>query len=202
MPAFLRFSFSTKVTVALSIGLGILLALGAFGFYGVGEFFKTGEEVRRLLQVRGNLEAVRRDIERAESVQLRYQLTRDPADHGEFTELTLRVFREIEELRGILVAPDQKIRLDELKRTVQARFDVLAEAILKRGSGGTVTALLLGERSAEPAKKGIVGEPADARHEQRECPKSGPSGAKERGSVRAMGGGPNSAQYPNRPQTQ
>ena len=144
----MRFSFSTKVTFALSIGLGILLVLGAFGYYSVGEFFKSGQEVRRLLQVRGNLEVVRRDIERAELVQFRYQLTRDPADRAEFTNSTLRVFKEIEDLRGRLVAPDQKDRLDELKRTVQTRFDVLAEAILKRGSGGTGTALLLSERSA------------------------------------------------------
>ena len=153
MPAFLRFSFSTKVTFALSIGLGILLVLGAFGFYGVGEFFKAGQEVRRLLQVRGNLELVRRDIEHAELVQFRYQLTGDPADQGEFTALNSRVFREIENLRGALVAPDQKDRLDQLKRTAQTRFDVLAEAMLKRGSGGTGTALLLSDRSAEAGRE-------------------------------------------------
>jgi len=153
LPAFLRFSFSTKVTFALSLGLGILLVLGAFGFYGVGEFFKAGQEVRRLLQVRGNLELVRRDIEHAESVQFRYQLTGDAADQGEFTELSSRVFREIENLRGVLLAPDQKDRLDQLKRTARTRFDVLAEAMLKHGSGGTGTTLLLSERSAEAGRE-------------------------------------------------
>lgn len=153
MPAFLRFSFTTKVTVALSIGLGILLALGALGLYSVGEFFKSGQEVRRLLQVRSNLEVLLRDIERTESIQLRYQLTGDPADQDEFPQLVSRVFKEINDLRGLLAAPDQKVRLDELKRAVQTRFDLLAEAMRGRRSGGTGVALLLGERSAEAGRE-------------------------------------------------
>ncbi len=153
MPAFLRFSFSTKVTVALSIGLGILLTLGAFSLYSASEFFKTGQEVRRLLQVRDDLEVVRGDIERAETAQLRYQLSGDPADHGEFTESSLRVFSEIDVLRGLLVAPDQKERLDRLRRTMQARFDALAEAMRKRGSDSAGAAPLFGKRSAETEKE-------------------------------------------------
>ena len=147
MPQFLRFTFSTKVNLALSIGLGILLALGAFGLYSGGEFFRAGQEVRRLLQVRGNLELLRRDIDRAESVQLRYQLSGDPADQDEFRKLSSHVFREFEELRGTLKGPDQKDRLDKLQLAVRARFDVLAKAMLERGSGGV--GLSLGERSAE-----------------------------------------------------
>jgi PAS domain S-box-containing protein len=148
LPAFLRVSFSTKVTFALAAGLGIVLVLGGISLYSVGEFFKTGQEVRRLLQIRGNLEVVRRDIERAESVQLRYQLTGDPADQREFQELELRVFGGIDDLQARLLAPDQKDRLDELKRAVRARFDLLAAAILKRGSGDAGAAPSAGERSA------------------------------------------------------
>ena len=131
----------------------MLLMLGTFGFYGAGEFFKAGQEVRRLLQVRGDLEVLRRNIEGVESTQFRYQLTGDPSDHRAYTQLTSGVFRQIEDLRGMLVAPDQKDRLDELKRTVGTRFEVLAEAMLKRGTGGAGTALLLSERSAEAGKK-------------------------------------------------
>lgn len=158
MPAFLRFSFRTKINFALSSGLCILLALGAFGYYGVGEFFKAGREVRRLLQVGGNLEEIRRTIERAEAVQLRYQLTGDAADQREFAELNRRGLRQIEDLRGVLVVPDQKARLEKLKRDVQTRFDLLTEAILQRGSGGAGTSLLLSERSAEAGNEvqGIV----------------------------------------------
>jgi len=151
--SFLRFSVSTKVTFALSCGLGILLVLGAFGFYSAGEFFKTGQEVRRLLQVRGNLEVVRQHIERAEAVELRYQLTGDPADRGEFPELSARIFKEIDELRSMVVAPDQKDRLDVLRRVTKARFDLLAEAMQKRSSDGAGAALLLGQRSAETGKQ-------------------------------------------------
>ncbi len=153
MPAFLRSSISTKVTLGLSIGLGILLVLGAFGLYSVGEFFKTGQEVRRLLQVRDNLETVRRYIERAESTQLRYQVSGDPADQSEFTLMSERVFKDIEVLGGLLVAPDQKERLDRLKQTVQSRFEVLAQAMRIRSSGSVDRALLFSEHSAETAKK-------------------------------------------------
>jgi len=127
LSAFLRFSVSTKVTLALSIGLGILLALGAFGLYSASEFFKTGQEVRRLLQTRSNLETLGRNIESAKSVQLRYQLSADPADRDEFKEMSARVFSEIESLRHILIAPDQRNRIDDLKRAVQARFELFAE---------------------------------------------------------------------------
>ena len=151
--SFLRLSFSTKVTFALSCGLGILLALGAFGFYSAGEFFKTGQEVRRLLQVRGNLDALRQHIERAEAVELRYQLTGDPADQREFPQLSSRIFKEIEDLRSMVVAPDQKDRLDVLRRVIRARFDLLAEAMRQRSTGGAGTALLLGQRSAETANE-------------------------------------------------
>ena len=152
MPAFLRLTFSTKVTVALSVGLGILLVLGAFGYYSVGEFFKTGQEVRRLLKVRETLELVRRNIERIESAQLRYQQTGDAADQSAFTDLTRRVLGQIEDLRGMLVVPDQKARLQELERDVHTRFGVLGEAMLKRSSGGTGAALLLSERSTVAGK--------------------------------------------------
>lgn len=149
LPEFLRFSISTKVTFGLSIGLGILLVLGALSLYSVDEFFETGQEVRRLLQIRENLEGLRRNIERAELLQFRYQLTGDRAEQGEFTRLTARVAREIENLGGMLVMADQKQRLDQLKGTVRARFDLLAEAMLKRGSDSTVAALLLSEHSAK-----------------------------------------------------
>lgn len=153
MLSFLRLPFSTKVTFALSCGLGILLVLGAFGFYSAGEFFKTGQEVRRLLQVRANLDAVRVHIQRAEAAELRYQLTGDPADRREFPQLSSRIFKEIEDLRSMVVAPDQKDRLDVLRRVIQARFDLLAEAMRQRSTGGAGTALLLGQRSAETANE-------------------------------------------------
>ena len=152
MPAMLRLSFSTKVTLALSTGLGILLVLGGLALYSTGEFFKTGQEVRRLLQVRDNLETLRRDIERAEAIQFRYQLTGDSADDDEFAGLVTRVLKELEQLRAMLAAPDQKNRLVGLRRAVVARFDLLAEAMTKRGSGGAVAALLRGERGAETGK--------------------------------------------------
>ncbi|TSA12644.1 MAG: PAS domain S-box protein [Betaproteobacteria bacterium] len=144
LPEYLRFSVSTKVTLGLSIGVGILLVLGAFGLYGVGEFFKTGREVRHLLQVRGNLEVLRRDIERTELVQLRYQLTGDPADRNELPELSVRVFSQIEALRGMLAATEQIARLDQLKRAVATRFGALGEAMLERGAGGARKAPLRG----------------------------------------------------------
>lgn len=153
MPVFLRFSFSTKVTFALSVGLGILLVLGAVGLYSVGEFFKTGHEVRRLLQVRGNLEQISQDIERAESIQLRYQLAGDPADRDEFAKMSTRVLSQIEAMRAMLVVPDQKVRLDQLRRAAQDHFDVLARAIPKPGSGGAESAQMLSKRSAETGKE-------------------------------------------------
>ena len=146
MPAFLRLSFSTKVTFALSGGLGILLVLGAFGYFSAGEFTRTGEEVRRLLQIRENLEAVRRDIERAEAVQSRYEFTGAAAEQAEFGKIRARANRKIEDLSGILEAPDQQARLDQLRRTAQAHFDLLALGMLKRGAAD---APLLGERLAD-----------------------------------------------------
>ncbi len=155
MPAFLRFSFSTKVTLALSIGLGILLVLGAFGLYSAGEFFKIGREVRQLLQVRGSLEQVSLGIERAESMRLRFRLSGNPADSDEFRRLRTRLFGEIETLRATLAAPDQKDRLDELKQAVQADFELIMrhapdEAAAGRKAHELVDAI--GERARQSAR--------------------------------------------------
>ena len=110
---------------------------GCCGAYSAGEFFKTGQEVRRLLQVRDNLEVMRRDIERAESVQLRYQLSGDAADRGEFAQTEPARLRR--RSRCCAACSSRRIRkngIDRLKRTVQSRFDVLdagdAETRLRR----------------------------------------------------------------------
>jgi len=148
LPASLRFTLGTRVTLALSIGLGILLTIGAVGFFSVGEFLKTREEVRRLQLVRENLEVLRRDVERAVSAQTRYRYTGDSADQAEYGASAQRVLREIENLRAVLAAPDQKDRLDQFKRAVQARLDALAGEIQSRAPVGAGVAPLPGRQSA------------------------------------------------------
>ncbi|MBE0627840.1 MAG: PAS domain-containing protein [Burkholderiales bacterium] len=152
MPAFLRFSLGTRVTLALSIGLGILLVIGVFGFYSAGEFLKTREEVRRLLLVRENLEVLRRDMERAESAQIRYRYTGDPADQLAYGGSAQRVLREIANLRTVLAAPDQKGRLDQFKQIAQARLDALAEPLPGRGAGSAGAVPSPGRQSAADRK--------------------------------------------------
>ena len=140
----MRVAFSTKVTLALCVGLGTLALLGALGYYGAGEFSRTGEEMRRQLLVKAKLERVRQDVDRAEMAQLRFQLSGSHADDVEFGQISLRIAGEMEILRGKLRAPDQKIRIDRLREVVQTRFDLLAEAMHRRRSGGSATELLLG----------------------------------------------------------
>ena len=149
MPRFLRLSFSTKVTVALSAGLGILLALAAFGFYSAGEFFKTGNEVRRLLQVRAQLQRVRWNMERTESAQLRYQLSANAADLDERKRLSARVIDEIALLRELLIAPEQLGRSEKLKRLVTARFNLMDELGSNPGTGAAAAMPSREARSAE-----------------------------------------------------
>ncbi|MBE0615453.1 MAG: PAS domain-containing protein [Burkholderiales bacterium] len=150
---FLRFSFSTKVALALCIGLGTLALLGALGYYGAGEFSRTGQEMRRQLIVQADLERVRQDVDKAEMAQLRFQLSGNHADDVEFGQISLRIAGEVEVIRGKLRAPDQKVRIDQLTQAVQTRFDLLAEAMHRRRSGNSANELLLGEPTVAVGKE-------------------------------------------------
>ena len=145
-------SFRVKVNAAVGIGLAMLVILGLVGYGSIQEFYDADQEVKRMVDVQGHLETIRLDAERAEVVQLRYQLTGDPADRDEFRAMTYRVRGAIEHLGGRLKAPDQKQRLAELERTLSARFEVLAEAIRLRGSGRAAVELLFNERGVESGR--------------------------------------------------
>ncbi len=149
----LRFSFSTKVTLGLSVGLGFLLVLGALGAYSIYEFYDTGREVRRLLEVRGYLETMRRHVDEAEAAQLRFQLTGDAGEAESFRKVSLLVAGELEALRAKLLMPDQIARADQLGRAVQSRFAVLGEAVRDRREGGASTDLLFAERSKSVSRE-------------------------------------------------
>ena len=135
MRNFLRFSFSTKVTLALSVGLGILLALGAFGFYSVGEFLKNRQEVRRLILVKENLDGMHQDILRVEAAQARYRIAGNPSDQIAFAQLVERVQRDTKSLRSIMVMPDQIERLAQYERVAKRHFEALAESMRQPGTG-------------------------------------------------------------------
>ena len=155
----MRIAFSTKVTMALSAGLVILVLLGVLGLYGAKEFSEIRRQMQRQLQIRERLEAVRQDIDRAEAAQLRYQLGGARADDIEFGRIALRVAGEIEAMRGKFTTQDQKSRADELRRAVQSRFELLEDAMAQRGAGNSA-ALLSGERAvaAENAVKRVIAE--------------------------------------------
>lgn len=139
-------SFSTKVTLGLSVGLCFLLVLGALGGYSIAEFYDTGREVRRLLEVRTRLETVRRHVDQAEVAQLRFQLTVEAGEAEAFRRMMIEVSRDLEELRAKLLIPDQIARFDQLREAVHARFGVLGEAMRKRAAGTAATGVLFGER--------------------------------------------------------
>ena len=149
----MRVAFSTKLTVALCVGLGVLALVGAFGYYSTAEFSSRGEQMRRLLDLKGHLETLRQDVDRAELAQLRYELTESPADDIEFGQIALRIVGEVEVMRGKLAEPDQKVRIDRLRDAVQARFDLLAEAMEQRRAGTPATALLFGSRGVAAGKE-------------------------------------------------
>ncbi|MBI4290937.1 MAG: PAS domain-containing protein [Betaproteobacteria bacterium] len=148
----MRSSFGVKVTAALCIGLGMIIVLGLLGYRSMHEFYQSDREVQRLLAVRTLLEAIRLDVEHAEMVQLRFQLTGNPADRDEFQAMTNRVRATIDEASKMLVAPDQKDRLKALERTASDRFQVLAEAIRLRGPDGAAMAMLFGRRGVETGR--------------------------------------------------
>ena len=149
----MRVAFGAKLTLAFCVGLGILVLLGTLGYYSANEFSRLNREMRRRLEVEANLETVRQDVDRAELAQLRYQIKGDPAEDLEFGKIALRIEGEIEVMRGKLLAPDQKARVDQLRQAVHTRFALLAEVMEQRSSGGTATVLLFDQRSVVAARQ-------------------------------------------------
>ena len=149
----MRVAFVAKLALAVCVGLGIMVLLGALGYYSAEEFSRLNREMRRRLEVEANLETVRRDVDRAEIAQLRYQIKVDPAEDIEFWKIALRIEGEIEVMRSKLLAPDQKARVDQLMQAVHARFALLAEVMEQRSSGGTATVLLFDQRSVVAARQ-------------------------------------------------
>lgn len=131
-------SFTVKVTTAIVIGLAALLALGLIAAHSIDVFYRAGREVRRTLEVQGQLDNIQQNVAHAEVAQIRFRVSGDVAASEEFRTLTYQVRGTIAVLDGLLAEPDQKDRVRQLERVVVARFRVLDEAIRQRRPGEPV----------------------------------------------------------------
>jgi len=136
--------FGFKVTAAVCVGLIAAMGMGALGYRIIGELIATDREEQQRLEVLQQIEAIRLEAARAESLQLGRRLAGGPPDEAELRAVARRVAGAIGELRKLLDDSEQRQRLEELDRAVAARFELLAElGGLRRDA---VAAFLAGER--------------------------------------------------------
>jgi len=143
----MRLSFSFKVTAAVCVGLIAAMGMGAVGYRIIGELIATDREEQRRLEALQQLDAIRLEAVRAESLQLRLRLAGSPPDEAGFRQIAQRVAGAIGDLRRLLAEPEQRRRLDELDRAVAARFELLGELVRLRPDA--VAAFLSGKSWVE-----------------------------------------------------
>ena len=147
----MRLSFSFKVTAAVCVGLIAAMGMGAVGYRIIGELIATDREEQQRLETLQQLDAIRLEAARAESLQLGHRLAGGPPDDAGFRAIAQRVADAIGELRKRLPEPEQRKRLDELERAVAARFELLGELGRLRADG--VAAFLSAERWVESGRR-------------------------------------------------
>jgi methyl-accepting chemotaxis protein len=131
-----------KITVGNKIGGVVALALAALALIGgityraTTALIASHRAVQHTLEVIKHIEALRSDLNDAETLQRGYVLTGTSRHLEDFGEAVLAVGNELSQLRALIQAPEQKRRLITLEPIIAGRLDRLAAGVKVRQEKG------------------------------------------------------------------